>query len=89
MATKLEAYAGRGGNDFLSSHDIEDVLNIVDGREELVDEMADAPADVQQAVASAFRQLLMNPDFANALPGLIAEPQRSGLIMERLEAMSQ
>jgi hypothetical protein len=35
VATKLEAFAGRGGGDFLSSHDLEDVLNIVDGRERL------------------------------------------------------
>ena len=29
----------------------------------------------------------MNPDFANVLPGLIAEPERAGLVMRRLEAM--
>jgi hypothetical protein len=34
VATKLEAFASRGGGDFLTSHDLEDVLNIVDGREE-------------------------------------------------------
>ena len=39
VATKLEAFASRGGGDFLSSHDLEDVLNIVDGREELASEM--------------------------------------------------
>ena len=38
VATKLEAFAGRGGGDFLGSHDLEDVLNIVDGREELAEE---------------------------------------------------
>jgi hypothetical protein len=40
VATKLEAFAGRGGGDFLNSHDLEDVLNIADGREELASEMA-------------------------------------------------
>ncbi|WP_212590933.1 hypothetical protein [Bordetella genomosp. 5] len=35
IATKLEAFVGRGGGDFMSSHDMEDVLNIIDGREEL------------------------------------------------------
>lgn len=89
VATKLEAFASRGGGDFMSSHDLEDVLNIVDGREELVDEMATAPADLRQAVASAFTALLMNPDFANVLPGLMAEPERAGLAMERLRALSR
>lgn len=40
VATKLEAFASRGGGDFMSSHDLEDVLNIVDGREELTQKMA-------------------------------------------------
>lgn len=87
VATKLEAFASRGGGDFLSSHDFEDVLNIVDGREELVEEMAAAPAQLRQAVARAFARLLANPDFANVLPGLVAEPERAGLVMERLRTL--
>lgn len=87
VATKLEAFAGRGGGDFLTSHDIEDVLNIVDGREELAEEMAAAPAELRQAVAADFHRLLTNPDFQNVLPGLIAEPERAGLVMQRLKAM--
>lgn len=89
VATKLEAFAGRGNGDFMSSHDLEDVLNIVDGREELADEMAAAPAELRQAVAAAFAPLLKNPDFLNVLPGLIAEPERAGLVMDRLKALSQ
>ncbi|MBA4342382.1 MAG: hypothetical protein C0423_09545 [Methylibium sp.] len=88
VATKLEAFASRGGGDFMSSHDLEDVLNIVDGREELVQEMAAAPAELRQAVGAAFARLLANPDFANVLPGLVAEPDRAGLVLDRLKAMS-
>ncbi|MFT7724773.1 MAG: hypothetical protein QM788_18400 [Roseateles sp.] len=88
VATKLEAFASRGGGDFMSSHDLEDVLNIIDGREELADEMAAAPAELRQAVAAAFARLLKNPDFANVLPGLIVEPERAGLVMGRLKALS-
>ena len=89
VATKLEAFASRGGGDFLSSHDLEDALNIVDGREELAVEMAAAPAELRQAVAAAFAQLLSNQDFANVLPGLVAEPERAGLVLERLKTLSQ
>lgn len=88
VATKLEAFADRGGGDFLSSHDLEDVLNIVDGREELASEMAAAPADVRQAVAAAFGPLLASPDFVNVLPGLLAEPERVGVVLGRLKALS-
>ena len=52
VATKLEAFASRGGGDFLSSHDLEDVLNIVDGREELASEMRMAPPELRAAVKS-------------------------------------
>lgn len=89
VATKLEAFTSRGGGDFLSSHDLEDVLNIVDGREELADEFALAPADLKQAVAMVFAPLLANQDFVNVLPGLIAEPERAGLVMERLRTLSR
>lgn len=88
VATKLEAFASRGGGDFVTSHDLEDVLNIVDGREELVAEMSAAPADVKQAVAAAFAALLAHPDFANVLPGLIAEPERAGVVLDRLRRLS-
>lgn len=87
VATKMEAFAGRGEGDFLTSHDLEDVLNIVDGRGELANEMAAAPAELRQAISLAFQQLISNPDFANALPGLIAEPERASLILQRLRAM--
>ena len=84
VATKLEAFASRGGGDFLSSHDLEDVLNIVDGREELRSEMAAAPEELREAVAKAFTRLLTNPDFANVLPGLVAEPERADIVLLRL-----
>jgi hypothetical protein len=89
VATKLEAFASRGGGDFMSSHDLEDVLNVVDGREELVEEMAAAPTELKQAVAGVFVHLLANSDFINALPGLIAEPDRASLVTERLRALSR
>lgn len=64
-------------------------MNIVDGREELDDEMAKAPTDLKEAVGAAFAQLLAHADFANVLPGLIAEPERAGLLLERLKNLSR
>lgn len=89
VATKLEAFVSRGRGDFVSSHDLEDVLNVVDGREQLVTELAAAPTPLREAVAAVFAKLLAHPDFANVLPGLIAEPERAELIQARLESMSR
>ncbi|WP_423601292.1 nucleotidyl transferase AbiEii/AbiGii toxin family protein [Roseateles sp. MS654] len=88
VATKMEAFASRGGGDFVSSHDLEDVLNIVDGREELSAEMAAAPAELRSAIAAAFAALLANPDFTNVLPGLLAEPERASLVIDRLRGLA-
>ncbi len=89
VATKLEAFLSRGRGDVLSSHDLEDVLNVVDGRPELADELATASPALRQAVASIVGQLLSNPDFINALPGLVADPDRAGVIRERLQRMAR
>lgn len=35
VATKLEAFRGRGRNDYANSHDLEDLLAVVDGREDI------------------------------------------------------
>ncbi|WP_407067639.1 hypothetical protein [Marilutibacter alkalisoli] len=88
IATKLEAFADRGASDILASHDLEDVLNIVDGREELERELAAAPPSLRQVVGQAFAQLLAHPDFANALPGLITDPGRVDIVVVRLRSMA-
>jgi len=38
LATKLAAFDGRGAGDYLSSHDLEDFVAVVDGRPTLLDE---------------------------------------------------
>lgn len=88
VATKLEAFTSRGGWDFMTSHDLEDVLNIVDGREQLVEEMAAAPAELREAVAAVLTKLIANPDFLNALPGLIADSERVEIVLMRLKELS-
>lgn len=88
VASKLAAFADRGGGDVLTSHDLEDVLNIVDGREELASELALAPDELRRAVGEAFTGLLADPEFSNLLPGLLTEPERAGLVLSRLKSMS-
>lgn len=56
-----------------------------DLRDEVV---AAAPAELRQAVAAAFGPLLKNPDFSNVLPGLLAEPERVGVVMARLKGLN-
>jgi hypothetical protein len=70
LATKLEAFKGRGNRDFLGSRDFSDIIAIVDGHEELVEEVARSPADVRDYnIASQLRDLLEDPRFADGLFG--------------------
>ena len=72
LATKFEAFHTRGRNDVLISHDLEDIVNVVEGRPVIVEEVAAAESGLRGYLAVRFRELTRNPDFANALPGLVA-----------------
>jgi predicted nucleotidyltransferase len=92
LATKLEAFRTRGHEDFMASHDLEDIISLVDGRSELVEEVGLTPAALQLYLATTFRQLLANPLFLDALPchlpGDAASQQRRPLLLERLRRIS-
>jgi hypothetical protein len=69
LATKLEAFDGRGRGDFLFSHDLGDLLAVVDGREALIPECVSAPVELKAYLSERFRDLLRTPAFIEALPG--------------------
>jgi predicted nucleotidyltransferase len=69
VATKFEAFHGRGGNDYLASHDLEDVITVVDGRFELVDELEQSSEELKVFVATEMSTLLQDDHFLAALPG--------------------
>ncbi len=47
IATKMEAFHGRGGDDVVTSHDLEAIIAVVDGRSEIVDDVAASSSDVR------------------------------------------
>ena len=69
IATKLEAFKGRGMDDFLMSHDIEDSITIVDGRPALVQEVRGAVRELQAYIAQEIGALMQLPEFLDALAG--------------------
>ncbi len=48
IATKIEAFNGRGNNDYLGSPDIEDVVTVIDGREELLREVESSSPELKE-----------------------------------------
>lgn len=90
LATKLEAYGGRGQNDLLGSHDLEDIINVVDGRPTLLSEVQAAQGEVRGYLSEQFRALLQHPDFESFLYGNIRGPEgRVEIVNKRLKALAE
>ena len=90
LATKFEAFKGRGKSDWLGSRDIEDILNLVDGRVELFEEIRNAAADVKSYLAFEFRTLLDSPDIAYAVQSLAAgNTGREHLVFDRIKRIAE
>lgn len=92
LATKLEAFKGRGNRDFLGSPDFGDIIAIVDGRAELVDEVGQAPVDVREYIASELGDLLADPRFSDGLfgalrPDAASQARADAVVLPRVRAL--
>lgn len=88
LATKFEAYDGRGKSDFLLSRDIEDIVTVIDGRSEIVVEIQRTEKSLNLYLKNRLTFLLNSRDFRESLPGHLppdmASQARLGVILERL-----
>ena len=92
LATKLEAFDGRGKGDFLFSHDLEDLMAVVDGRATLLEECRASPPELRVYLAQRFAALLAERDFVDALsgnvPGEAASQERLPELQEKLHQIA-
>ncbi|MFH0900355.1 MAG: hypothetical protein V2A73_06980 [Pseudomonadota bacterium] len=92
LATNLEAFSGRGADDFAASHDLEDFLAVVDGRPGIEGEVARADAEVRCYLAQKIGELLEDTRFLDALPGHlpgdIASQARLPSLTDRLRRLA-
>ena len=88
LATKLEAFHGRGQFDYRMSRDIEDIVTVLDGRQEIVAEVQRSTASLRQYLEDEFSGLLSERDFLEALPGHLlpdaVSQQRIRIILDRV-----
>lgn len=90
IATKLDAYAGRGKGD-LYHHDIEDIIAVVDGRATLLDELAAEPKELRAFVATKLEALFVEglaEVIERHLPGDRANQARAPMVLARLRRMT-
>lgn len=92
LGTKLEAFRSRGHQDYFASHDLEDLIAVVDGRHSLIKEVQAAPNDLRLYLIEAMRVLLDEPRFLDALPGYLlpdsASQSRIALLLSKLQELS-
>ena len=85
IATKLEAFADRGNGDFLFSHDLGDIIAVVDGRDGLLDECKLQAPELIEYLQEKFAALLANPAFMQALSGHLSPDRASQARLPLLE----
>lgn len=93
LATKIEAFRGRGGGDYLASKDMEDIVTVIDGRPEIVEEVAAAELDLRSFLREAFTEWLSRRGFADEveahLLGDLDSQGRAEVILERMASIAQ
>lgn len=92
LATKLEAFRTRGKADLLLSHDFEDIINVVEGRVSIVEEVGAGGTALRSYLARQFASIIAAPDFTNVLPGLVVYDElydeRLSRVRQRVEAIA-
>lgn len=92
VSTKLEAFYSRGNGDYGISHDIEDIVTVVDGRPELSGEVACADADVksylEEEVDALLAEIAFTSTIAYHLPADGANQGRVPIILKRLREIA-
>jgi hypothetical protein len=67
LACKYTAFKSRGALDPRTSKDLEDITYILDNRMNLVAGLSNAPADVQDFLKDAFREILRDGQIREAM----------------------
>ncbi|WP_233189447.1 hypothetical protein [Geothermobacter hydrogeniphilus] len=86
-ATKIVAFHNRGKGDFQASHDMEDLITLIDGRPELAEEISLADDRLKTFLSEEIGRFLNDEAFLQALPGHLppdpASQQRLPMLLDR------
>jgi hypothetical protein len=93
VATKLEAFASRGRDDYMASRDMADIVSLLDGRAELVEEIAGAPEELRRYLASELSRHRARPHFIDGIyaglpPDDASQARAETIVLPRLAAIT-
>lgn len=93
LATKLVAFEHRGQGDFRASHDLEDIVTLLDGRASLPDECHESQSELREWLATRVRELLDSASFREALSGHLspdaASQDRRQVVVDALDRIAR
>lgn len=92
LATKIEAFHGRGHEDFLGSQDLEDLIAVVNGRDTLLEEINRTPPVLRRYLGQEFSRFLNDHRFVDSLDGHLGfedqEQNRKATVLKRLREIA-
>ena len=92
IATKYEAFIGRGRGDYLASHDFEDLMAVIDGRPELEAELSAASAQLRKHIAGVIGKTIADDRFHAVVGGFVIEDggslDRASVLMARMRRLA-
>lgn len=87
IATKLEAFTDRAynKNDYWDCKDLEDIINVINGRPELLAELMDSPKNVIQFISSYLRTLIEDPKWSDAIKAIARHERARNVVLSTIE----
>ncbi len=92
IASKLEAFKGRGEGNLITSRDFEDIVYVFDGRKDISDDLLAAGGDVKEYLKKELSALIGNSDIEEALNahvGFAGTVGRADRILEIFKVISR
>lgn len=90
IGTKLEAWNGRGNGDMLESRDLEDIFNLINGREGLIEEIREGDAALRDYISQEMKRLSRLDDYEYLLQATTnGESARGDIVHARVIAISR
>jgi hypothetical protein len=92
IATKMEAFADRGNDDFMGSHDMEDIVTVIDGRTSLGEEVRASSTALRSYLVGTIKAYLEVDAFKECLSGHLppdaASQQRLSGLIEKVRSIA-
>jgi hypothetical protein len=83
----------RAKGDYLVSHDLEDIINLISGRVEIIEDIKNSEADIKKFIINSLQGFLDDELFLEALPGHLLPDQasqgRRSIILDRIKRIAE